>query len=299
MGTPEFAVPSLQALVEHGYEVVGVVTATDKWGGRGNKELIESAVKKYAVSQNLRILQPDKLKNPEFVQTLKDLRADIQVVVAFRMLPEIVWNMPPLGTLNLHGSLLPKYRGAAPIHWAVMNGDTETGLSTFRLKHEIDTGDIIQQVKTPIGAEETTGEVHDRLMPMGAELVLQTIRSIEAGKYEPIPQDEGLVCPAPKLFLENTRLQPESQTCQQMYNWVRGLNPYPTAWYKWGEEFVKIHKAKAEICMHDTPVGTIVCYPKQQFLALAAKDGWLHLEELQLEKRRKMTKKDFLNGYKA
>ena len=197
MGTPEFAVPCLDILVKNGYDVVGVVTATDKLGGRGGKQLLQSAVKQYAVANNLTILQPEKLKNPEFVETLRGLNADLFIVVAFRMLPEIVWNMPPLGTMNLHGSILPKYRGAAPINWAVIKGETETGVTTFFLKHEIDTGDVLFTETLPIGEDETVGEIHDKMMLLGAETVLKSVKAIEKGDYVLKPQANTQATHAP------------------------------------------------------------------------------------------------------
>ena len=206
MGSPDFAVPSLDILIENGYEVVGVITATDKKGGRGNKKVIESAVKKYALEKGLRLLQPKNLKNVDFVEELRTLKADLQVVVAFRMLPEVVWNMPTIGTFNLHGSLLPKYRGAAPIHWAVINGETETGVTSFFIKHEIDTGDMLLQSKLPIGPSETTGDVHDRMMQLGAEVVLKSVQTIEKGDYQLREQDHNLASKAPKIFRETCEI---------------------------------------------------------------------------------------------
>jgi len=200
MGTPEFAVPSLDILVKNGYDVVAVITSTDKYGGRGGKKLIESAVKKYAVSQNIPVLQPKNLKSLEFIEELKSYEADLQLVVAFRMLPVVVWDMPKLGTYNLHGSLLPRYRGAAPINWAVINGDKYTGVTTFKLKHAIDTGDLMHQEKIAITEDDTAGSVHDKMMDLGANLILKTVKSIESGDYETFPQDESQVSKAPKIF---------------------------------------------------------------------------------------------------
>jgi len=241
MGTPDFAVPSLDILVKNGYEVVAVITATDKMGGRGNKKLLESAVKKYAVANNIPILQPKNLKNEQFLEQLQSYKADLQIVVAFRMLPVVVWDMPPIGTFNLHGSLLPKFRGAAPIHWAVINGEKETGVTTFFLKHEIDTGNILFSEKTPIGEHETTGDVHDRLMHIGAEVVLRTVKAIEADNYTPHKQDESEVSHAPKLNDEICEIDFDQKT-QKVYNFIRGLSPYPVAWTTLDDKKLKIYQ---------------------------------------------------------
>ena len=227
-GTPEFAVESLDKLVEAGCDIAAVVTMPDKIAGRGHK-LIESDVKKYAVSKGLTVLQPEKLKSPDFIDTLRNINADLFIVIAFRMLPEIVWSMPRLGTFNLHASLLPKYRGAAPINWAVINGEAETGVTTFFLKHEIDTGDIIQQEKVSILPEENVGDIHDKLMHTGAEMVVKTVREIEKGNIQSIPQPEGEFIPAPKIFKETCRINWDTQS-EKIHNLVRGLSPYPAAW---------------------------------------------------------------------
>ena len=229
LGTPEFAVPSLKILIEHGYDVVGVITATDKLGGRGKKKLIQSAVKKYAVEQGLKVLQPKNLKNPEFVEEVRALGADLQVVVAFRMLPRVIWDMPRLGTMNLHGSLLPKYRGAAPINWAVIRGEKETGVTTFLLKQKIDTGDILQQKSLPIGENETTGEVYNRMMEMGAEVLLESVQALESGNYKLLPQNDAIATKAPKVFHETSEVD-FIQPTQKVHDFIRGLSPYPTAW---------------------------------------------------------------------
>lgn len=232
LGTPEFAVESLDALVSNGFNIVGVVTMPDKPAGRGHK-LLHSPVKQYAESHGLHLMQPVKLKDPDFVEELRSLRADLFIVIAFRMLPEVVWSMPPLGTFNLHASLLPRYRGAAPINWAVINGDTETGVTTFFLKHEIDTGDILRQERIAIGPDDCVGDVHDRLMKLGAELTLDTVNHILAGDLRPIPQDELLngeePTPAPKIFKDTCRID-WSQPAEKVRNLVRGLSPYPAAW---------------------------------------------------------------------
>ncbi len=297
MGTPEFAVPALDILLENGYEVVGVITATDKLGGRGGKQVIQSAVKKYAVEKGLNILQPKNLKAPEFLEELRVLKADLQVVVAFRMLPVAVWDMPPLGTFNLHGSLLPKYRGAAPIHWAVIKGETETGVTSFKLKHEIDTGDLILQEKIQIGAEETTGEVYNRLMQLGAEVVLKTVQLFEKGDIEMTPQNESLVCKAPKLTTENTEINFDDYA-ENIRNFVRGLNPYPVAWTTFEEKKMKLYKVQTEIAEHGFAPGEMVTDGKK-FLRFAARDGWVYAEDLQLQGKKRMDVVSFLNGYRV
>ena len=228
MGTPEFAVPSLDILVQNGYEIAAVVTAPDSMGGRGGKQLIESAVKKYAVEKQIPVLQPEKLKSPAFIDTLKNIKADIQIVVAFRMLPEMVWNMPPLGTFNLHGSLLPKYRGAAPINHAIINGEKETGVTSFKLKHEIDTGDILMQKTIPISDDENAGSLHDKMKMIGAEVVLETVKMIENGDYTFIRQKDELASHAPKIFHETCRID-FNNPIQKIHNFIRGLSPYPGA----------------------------------------------------------------------
>lgn len=296
MGTPDFAVPSLDILVKNGYDVVGVITATDKYGGRGNKKLIESAVKKYAVANNLNVLQPKNLKSKRFQAKLKALKADLQIVVAFRMLPISVWDMPPIGTFNLHGSLLPKYRGAAPLNWAVINGDKETGATTFFLKHEIDTGDLLFTTKVAIGEEATVGEVHDELMIKGAALVLKTVQAIESGDYTPIPQDELLVSEAPKIFHETCEIDFEQST-QKVHDFIRGLSPYPTAWTKLDGKKLKIYRAKRLVEAHDFPTGKFISDNKR-YLRITTQDGFIELLQLQLQGRKRMDVKSFLNGFK-
>ena len=304
MGTPEFAVPSLDILLKNGYEVVGVVTATDKPGGRGGKRLIQSAVKKYAIEKGLKVLQPPRLKAPEFLEELSALKADLQVVVAFRMLPEVVWNMPPLGTFNLHASLLPKYRGAAPINWAIIKGEKETGLTTFFIKHEIDTGDLLFQEKLSIGENETAGELHDRMMIKGAELVLKTVKAIESGNYELKRQDESLVCHAPKIFHENCQID-FSQSTQDVHNFIRGLSPYPGAWTKVevnhpsdGKQQLelKIFRTEKEPAEHGFAPGILLSENRKKF-KIACSDGFVNVLELQLAGRKRMDAAAFLNGY--
>lgn len=300
MGTPDFAVASLDALIKNNIELVGIVTATDKWGGRGGKELLQSDVKKYAAELGIPILQPEKLRAPEFLEQLRALQADLHVVVAFRMLPEVVWTMPRLGTINLHGSLLPKYRGAAPINWAIINGEAETGVTTFFLKHEIDTGDLIDQARISIGPDENFEEVYNRLKVVGADLLLKTVQNIAKGEYKAQPQDLSQVCHAPKIFKETCEMNFEKSTVE-LHNFVRGLSPYPTAWTKFDGQMVKIFKTVAEptgIAYEAAEVGRIISNPKRDILAIQTKDGRLHIEELQIEKRKRMTKREFLNGYK-
>lgn len=294
MGTPDFAVPSLDILYKNGYDIVGVVTATDKWGGRGNKTLLESEVKKYALEKGLKILQPEKLSAAEFIEELRSLNADLQIVVAFRMLPTKVWNMPPLGTMNLHGSLLPKYRGAAPINWAIINGETETGVTTFLLQHEIDTGDILYQAKTAIGEDELLGEVYERLMHIGAELVLKSVRVLESRNYTPQPQPHGEATMAPKIFHETCRIN-FNQGCKNVHDFIRGLSPHPVAWTILDGEKLKIFQSKKILETHNKACGTVDSDGKK-FLRIACKDGWIEVLELQPDKRKRMDVKSFLNG---
>ena len=300
LGTPDFAVPSLQILLENGYDVVAVVTAPDKPGGRHG--LLESAVKKFAVARGLRVLQPEKLKNPAFLEELRALRADLQVVVAFRMLPEAVWNMPPLGTLNLHGSLLPKYRGAAPINWAVINGETETGLTTFRLRHEIDTGDVLDQVRLPIGPNETAGELHDRMMLAGADLVLRTVQALENGTARPMPQSDAAATHAPKIFTETCRISFD-RPAAEVHNFVRGLSPHPGAWTELDGKNLKLLRTEllAEAQMPtggERPTPGSFFSDGKNWLRVACADGAVQVLDLQMEGKRRMTVRDFLKGYR-
>lgn len=294
MGTPEFAVPSLEILLQHGYDIPAVVTAADKPGGRSG--LQESAVKKFAVANGLRVLQPEKLKNPVFLEELRALRADLQVVVAFRMLPELVWNMPPLGTLNLHGSLLPKYRGAAPINWAIINGETETGVTTFLLRHEIDTGDVLFQEKIPIGENETAGELHDRMMMLGAQLVLRTVQAIERGEARALPQSDTEATHAPKIFTETCRID-FAQSTRQVHDFVRGLSPYPGAWTNFEGKTLKILRTEKAAGETAPAPGQFVSDGKN-FLKISTSDGYIQVLELQMEGKRRMNIRDFLNGHK-
>lgn len=299
MGTPDFAVPSLEILLQNGYDIAAVVTAPDKPGGRLGVQ--ESAVKKFAVAHHLPILQPEKLKNPAFLEALRACRADLQVVVAFRMLPELVWNMPPLGTLNLHGSLLPKYRGAAPINWAIINGDTETGVSTFLLQHEIDTGDILFQETLPIGENDTAGELHDRMMLLGAQLVLRTVQAIERGEAQPMPQSDTLATHAPKIFTETCRINFARPTTE-VHNFIRGLSPYPGAWTLLEGKTFKILRSEkgpmpASNAEKQPEPGQFVSDGKSS-LHIGTLDGYVQVLELQLEGKRRMSIREFLNGHK-
>jgi len=300
MGTPEFAVPCLDILIKNHYNVVGVVTVPDKPAGRG-QQLHESAVKLYAKEKGLKILQPVKLKDPEFVNELKTLNADLQIVVAFRMLPEEVWNMPKLGTYNLHASLLPKYRGAAPINWAIINGETETGVTTFKLKHEIDTGSIMFQEKVKINATTTAGELHDELMRVGAELILKTVQAIEFGKYELKQQEDCGVIHAPKIFKDTCKIN-WNKPVSEINNLIRGLSPYPAAFTEFADLknqvlSVKIFSGKPIIESHPYENGTLITDNKT-YLRIAADGGLLEVSELQLQGKKKMGTGEFLRGYK-
>ncbi len=298
MGTPEFAVPSLETLIKNNYSIVAVVTATDKEGKRGSA-LVPSAVKKCALQHDIPVLQPEKLKNPDFLAELASYKADLQIVVAFRMLPEAVWAMPPLGTFNLHASLLPQYRGAAPINWAIINGEKETGVTTFFLQHEIDTGDLILQEKEPIYEEDTVGTLYERLMLKGADLVLKTVQLIEQGKVTPTPQSiiptEELKT-APKIFKETCQIN-FHQTARQVYNFVRGLCPIPTAWTEINGNMYKIYKVKP---IEREPFGEAGAFrtDNKTFLHIATLDGFVSIEEIQAEGRKQMDIKSFLQGKK-
>lgn len=297
MGTPEFAVPSLAILLENGYDVAGVVTATDKYGGRGNKVLLESAVKKYAVEKGIKVLQPTKLRDPAFLEELAALQANLQIVVAFRMLPEVVWDMPSKGTFNLHGSLLPKYRGAAPINWAVIRGEDTTGVTTFFIQHKIDTGDIILQREMPIGPDDTAGDVHDKMMELGAQAVLDTVQMIEKDQVELQVQDHEAATKAPKLFKETCEID-FNQTSEEVHNFIRGLSPYPAAWTTLDGKQLKILRSEVVMTMDmpSSPPGTFSSDNKH-YVQVSTANGYINLLELQLQGRKRMKVKDFLNGY--
>jgi len=294
MGTPDFAVASLDALVQANFDVVAVVTAPDKPAGRGQK-LNESAVKKYAVEKGIPVLQPEKLKNPEFIEELRSYQADLQVVVAFRMLPEIVWNMPAKGTINLHGSLLPQYRGAAPINHAIINGEKESGVTTFFLKQEIDTGDIILSDSVPIADDETAGELHDKLMVVGANLLVKTLLALEANNIteQPQPQNTDLKH-APKIFKEDCKIDWNSPA-QTIHNLIRGLSPYPTAFTSLNEKNLKVFKAEIEDKEPGIVAGGFLTDGKT-YLKFAAKDGFIKLLDIQYEGKKRMLIEDFLRG---
>jgi methionyl-tRNA formyltransferase len=296
LGTPEFATTSLNALLQSKHEVVGVVTAPDKPAGRG-QQLNESDVKKFAVQHELKLFQPEKLRDEHFIQELKNLNADLFVVVAFRMLPEVVWNMPRLGTLNLHGSLLPQYRGAAPIQWAVMNGETETGCTTFRLKHEIDTGEVLGQHKISISPNETAGELYERMMHEGADLLVRTLDLLEEKKVEPISQEELITNElkhAPKLLKEDGRVR-LTDTPAVVHNRVRGVTPFPGAFTTFQGKILKIHKGLPEETEHSFELGSFHSDNKT-FLKLAVNGGYYSLIEVQLEGKKKLRVDEFLRG---
>jgi methionyl-tRNA formyltransferase len=294
MGTPDFAVPPLKKLVEEGYKISAVITAPDKPKGRGQKLAI-SAVKEYALSANLPILQPTNLKDPLFIETLKGYQAKLQIVVAFRMLPEVVWNMPEYGTFNLHGSLLPQYRGAAPIHWAVINGEKTTGLTTFFLKHEIDTGNILLQEKEAIRREDTTGSLYKRLMEKGAELVLKTVKAIEKDDFKLIEQDTSvLLRHAPKLFKENTEID-WSHTAEDIFNFVRGLNPFPSAWSVLNDKKYKLHFVDV-VDQESTGKAGDISTDNKTYIYIQCGKGKVAINEFQQEGKKRMFVKDFLRG---
>jgi len=305
MGTPDFAVESLKALIENDYQIVGVITAPDKPAGRG-RQLSESAVKQYAIQQNLKVLQPEKLKNPEFIAELESLKADLQIVVAFRMLPEMVWNMPPMGTFNLHASLLPQYRGAAPLNWAIINGETETGVTTFLLSHEIDTGRIIFQEKVSIGENDTVGDLHDQMMEIGSGLVLKTVNALADGKIQPIDQEQLIdslerIKQAPKIFKEDCLIDWTRDT-ESVRNLIRGLSPYPAAWTELHhQEKNEILTAKVFSVSRDNSnlpaaPGTLQTDGKK-YLKIACTDGWLSINEIQLSGKKRMKTDELLRGF--
>lgn len=304
MGTPDFAVESLRCLVEGGYNVVGVVTGPDKAIGRHGSVLQPTPVKQYAVEHGLRVLQPEKLKDEIFIEELRSLQADLQIVVAFRMLPEVVWAMPPLGTFNLHASLLPQYRGAAPINWAVINGDTETGVTTFFLKHEIDTGAVIRQMRVPISDTDCVGDVHDRLMLLGGRVVCETVDAIIEGNALATPQEQMLpneeLRPAPKIFKDTCRID-WNRPAKQVYDFIRGLSPYPAAWTTLvapdgAEAALKIYEAeRLQYPSASKPCGTVETDGKS-YLYIYTADGALSICTLQLAGKKRMGVGDFLRG---
>ncbi|MBO4985273.1 MAG: methionyl-tRNA formyltransferase [Bacteroides sp.] len=304
MGTPDFAVESLRCLVEGGYNVVGVITMPDKPAGRGHK-VQYSPVKQYALEHSLPLLQPERLKDESFLEALRAWQADLQIVVAFRMLPEVVWNMPRLGTFNLHASLLPQYRGAAPINWAVINGDTETGITTFFLKHEIDTGEVIQQVKVPIADTDDVGVVHDKLMYLGGKLVTETVDAILNGTVKSIPQEEmavvGELRPAPKIFKETCRID-WNQPKKRIYDFIRGLSPYPAAWTElhMGDHapvVLKVFESELVAESHSLPIGTVQTDGKN-YIRVAVPDGFVSIRSLQLPGKKRLKVDELLRGFR-
>ena len=300
MGTPEFAVPCLDILIKNNYDVVAVVTAPDKPAGRG-QELKKSAVKKFAVKNGIKILQPEKLKDEKFIDELKSLRADLQIVVAFRMLPEVVWDMPPLGTYNLHASLLPKYRGAAPINWAIINGEKETGVTTFKLQHQIDSGSILFQEKVKINETTTAGELHDELMRVGSELILKSVKVIETKNYELKQQDDLVAIHAPKIFKETCKID-WNKSSDEIYNLIRGLSPYPGAYTEFKDaagnlQGLKIFSSEKEKTNHNSPNGLLTADGKT-FLKATCADGFINLKGLQLQGKKRMGVEEFLRGNK-
>jgi methionyl-tRNA formyltransferase len=293
LGTPDFAVASLKAMVEAKHEVVAVVTMPDKPAGRGMK-LQQSPVKQYAVSQNIPVLQPEKLRDPAFIEELRSFKADLQVVIAFRMLPEVVWHMPPLGTINLHASLLPDYRGAAPINWAIINGETVSGVSTFFLKHEIDTGDILLSAACEIGSNTTAGELHDTLMHLGAEVMLQSLQLIQEGKIQGTPQAKGSHKLAPKIFKSHCQID-WNNAGQSIINLIRGMSPYPAAYTLLNHKQVKVFMAQFEPNTTTEEPGKFLSDQKS-YLKVSCLDGFVHLLDVQMESKKRMDIESFLRG---
>ena len=301
MGTPEFAVPSLDKLLQAGYNIVGVITAPDKPAGR-RMNLQQSAIKKFAVEKGLKVLQPEKLKSEDFLKELKELHADLQIVVAFRMLPEVVWNMPPMGTINLHASLLPQYRGAAPINWAIINGEKETGATTFKLQHQIDTGDILLQQKININEDETAGELHDRMKEIGADLLVRTVKGLTENTLRESPQtwsdrdDQTMLQHATKLSTETSKIN-WNKNVDEVYDLIRGLSPYPAAFTFLNGKTLKIYKAKKEITQPSIAPGEFETDNKT-FLKFACNNGYISITEIQLEGKKRMSVEEFLRGYR-
>jgi methionyl-tRNA formyltransferase len=303
MGTPDFAVSPLKALLDSGHNIVGVVTNPDKPAGRGRK-IQESPVKKFAVEKGLKVLQPEKFRNEDFLAELKELNADLQVVVAFKMLPEVVWNMPRIGTINLHASLLPHYRGAAPLNWVIINGEKKTGVTTFLLKHEIDTGNIIFREEVEIGDDETVGELHDKMMETGSKLLAKTVDAIERDDYTLISQDSLLKGEeskhAPKIFKDDCKINWENNI-DDIYNLIRGLSPYPAAWTIFENEAgdrlnLKIYKARKELSNSTDKTGRLLSDDKT-YIKVAVEGGYIYIDELQMAGKKRMLTQDFLRGF--
>jgi len=298
-GTPDFAVGCLAGLVDAGADIVAVVTMPDKPAGRG-RQVQTSAVKQYAEAKGLPLLQPEKMKSPDFLEALKALEADLQVVVAFRMMPEVVWNMPPMGTINVHGSLLPQYRGAAPINWAIINGETETGVTTFKLKHEIDTGDILLQERVAILPDDNAGSMHDKLMAAGATILVTTVKGLADNSLQEVPQADisaGGLKHAPKIFKEHLAID-WNRPIAEIGNFIRGVSPYPAAYTSLGDKQLKIFKAHVVPETHGKSAGTHET-DGSGYLRFAAADGWVYADELQLEGKKRMGISEFLRGYRT
>ena len=300
MGTPEFAVASLEALLQAGCKIVAVITAPDKPAGRG-LQVTQSAVKKFAVSRNLPVLQPEKMKDPGFLEKLRSLGADLQIVVAFRMLPEMVWNLPPMGTVNLHGSLLPQYRGAAPINWAIINGEDHTGVTTFKLQHEIDSGNILLQESFPIGENDTAGEVHDIMMRVGASLLVKTVQGMLDGSIHEIPQpsfdkENITVRAAPKIYTETCKIDWHLPV-DELHNLIRGLSPYPGAFCRFENKTMKIFRSSKQRIPPEVEAGMYQTDQKT-YLRFACADGYISAEEVQMEGKKRLPISDFLRGYR-
>jgi len=295
MGTPEFAVPALKILVEHDYHLVGVITSPDRLGGRGRKTVIESDVKKYAISQGLNVLQPTNLKNKDFLEELQALEADVQIVVAFRMLPVAVWDMPAYGTYNLHGSLLPAYRGAAPINWAIIQGERITGVTSFKLKHRIDTGDMLFQESLDILTTDNASDVHDRMKILGAKVILQTIQAVENDTVKLIAQDNSKASRAPKINKEICKIH-FAQATHKVYNMIRGLSLYPAAWCKIDGKTTKLINVTMFRDGVERMAGKIFTDNKTR-MCISTIDGYIHIQKLQQEGKRRMDIQNFLNGY--
>jgi len=302
LGTPDFAVASLDALVKAGCHIVGVITAPDRPAGRG-LQLQQSAVKKYAVENNLHVLQPEKLKNESFIQELQSLQADVQVVVAFRMLPEIVWNMPPMGTINVHGSLLPQYRGAAPINWAIINGEKQTGVTTFKLKHEIDTGNILMQEIIPINDDETAGELHDKMKDIGAALLVKTIKAFAENNIDEIEQSQTsniehqTLQHAPKLFTDTCKID-FTKPVDEVYKLIRGLAPYPAAFTMLNNKTVKIFSCTKETATPQEPAGTYIT-DHTSYLKFVCANGYINALDIQMEGKKRIKIEEFLKGFRG
>ncbi|MBK7220819.1 MAG: methionyl-tRNA formyltransferase [Saprospiraceae bacterium] len=295
MGSPDFAVNSLQAILEGGYDVAAVVTATDKLGGRGGKQVLMTDVKKFALEHGLRLLQPEKLKSQAFLSELKEIHHDVQVVVAFRMLPEVVWSLPPKGTINVHASLLPKYRGAAPINWAIIQGEKETGVTVFKLQHEIDTGKIIRQAAIPIEDNDNFGTLYNKLKQLGASELIEALNDISTDSAHYLPQSDELASHAPKIFHETCQIN-FYQGSVQVHNFIRGLCPYPAAWFEFGGQEMKVMTARPIQEKHSLVPGEYRTDYKKN-LRIATDDGFIELLRVKYEGKREMEIGDFLNGF--